>query len=67
MKANYAERAMKTIKGKIYKYFTYRQSYHYIDALQEVRQAYKLSVHLSIKMAPAQLTMSKLNSERMKK
>ena len=26
VKANYAERAIKTIKGKIYKYVTYKQS-----------------------------------------
>ena len=33
VKANYAERAIKAIKGKICKYFTYNQSYRYIDAL----------------------------------
>ena len=58
VKANYAERALKTIKGKIYKYFTYKQSYRYIDALQDITQAYNSSVHRSIKMAPAQVTMS---------
>ena len=36
VKANYAERAIKTIKGKIDKYFTSKQSYCYIDALQEI-------------------------------
>ena len=65
VKANYAERAMKTIRGKIYKYFTYKQSYHYIDALQDITRAYNSSVHRSIKMAPVQVTMSKPNSERM--
>ena len=66
VKVNYAERAIKTIKGKIYKYFTYKQSYCYIDALQYITRAYNSSVHRSIKMAPAQVTMRKLNSERMK-
>ena len=65
MKANYAERAIKTIKGKIYKYFTYKQSYRYIDA-QDITWVYNSSVHRSIKMAPAQVTTSKPNSERMK-
>ena len=65
-KASYAERATKTNKGKIYKYFTYKQSYHYIDALQDITQAYNSSVHRSIKMTPAQVTMSNLNSERIK-
>ena len=66
VKANYAERAIKTIKGKIYKYFTYKQSYHYIDALQDITRAYNSSVHRPIKMAPAQVSMSKPNSERIK-
>ena len=66
VKANYAERAIKTIKGKMYKYFTYKQSYHYIGALQDITWAYNFCVHCSIKMAPAQVTMSKLNSARMK-
>ena len=66
VKANYAERAIKTIKGKIYKYFTCKQSYRYIDALQDITQAYNSSVHRSIKMAPAQVTMSNLNSEIIK-
>ena len=66
VKANYAERAIKTIKGKIYKYFTYKQSYRYIDALQDFTRAYNSSVHRSIKMAPAQVTMNNLNSEGIK-
>ena len=56
VKANYAERAIKTIKGKIYKYFTYKQSYRYIDALPEITQAYNSSVHRSINTAPVQMT-----------
>ena len=63
VKANYAERTIKTIKGEIYKYFIYKQSYHYIDALQDITRAYNSSVHRSIKMAPAQVTMSKLNQK----
>ena len=66
VKANYAERAIKTIRGKIHKYFTYKQSYRYIDALQDITRANNSSVHRSIKMAPVQVTMSKPNSERMK-
>ena len=59
--SNYAERGIKTITGKIYKYFTYKQSYCYIDALQDT---FNSSVHHSIKMVPAHVTMRKLNSER---
>ena len=67
VKANYAERAFKTIKGKIYKYFTYKQSYHYIDALQDIAQAYNSCVHCSIKVEPAEETVNKLNSEEKKR
>ena len=33
MKANYAERVIKTIKLKLYKYMTYKNSHRWIDAL----------------------------------
>ena len=66
VKANYAEQAIKTIKGKMYKYFTCKQSYRYIDALRDFTRAYNSSVHRPIKMASAQITMSNLNSERIK-
>ena len=66
VKANYGKRAIETIKGKIDKYFTYKQSCHYIDAMKDIIQAYNSSVYHSIKMAPAQVTMSKLYPERMK-
>ena len=56
VKANYAERAIKTIKGKIYKFFTHKQTHHYIDILQDVTGAYNNSVHRSIGMAPAKVT-----------
>ena len=39
----------------------------YIDALQDITQAYNSSVHHSIKMATALVIMSKLNSERKKR
>ena len=45
VKANYAERAIKNIKAKMYKYLTYKQSYYYIDALQDLTRAYNSSVH----------------------
>lgn len=53
IKANYAERAIKTIKMKIYKYFTYKQTYRYIDVLEAFTDAYNHSFHRTIKMAPA--------------
>ena len=66
VKANYSEQAIKTMKGKIYKNFTHKQCCCYIDALQDITRAYKSNVYCSIKMQPAQVTMSELNSERIK-
>ena len=60
VKANYAERAIKTIKGRIYKFFTHKQTHRYIDILQDVTGAYNNSVHRSIGMAPAKVTEKNL-------
>ena len=57
-KANYAERAIKTIKGKIYRYFTESRSNRYIDRLQDITVAYNQSYHRSIKMQPAEVNKS---------
>ena len=45
VKANYAERVIKTIKGRIYKYFTKKQSHGYIDHLQDFARSYNNTYH----------------------
>lgn len=55
IKANYAERAIKTIKMKIYKYFTHKQTYAYADRLSDFTRSYNLSYHRTIKRAPAEV------------
>lgn len=35
IKANYAERVIKTIKTKLYRFITYKQNYRYVDHLQD--------------------------------
>ncbi len=55
IKANYAERAIKTIKMKIYKYFTHKQTNIYIDQLSKFTEAYNNSVHRTIKIEPAKV------------
>ena len=56
IKANYAERAIKTIKMKIYKYFTANQTNTYINTLKDITSAYNNSVHRTIKTAPIDVT-----------
>ena len=55
IKANYAERAIKTVKSKLFKYMHANHTYKYIDALDSITEAYNNSYHTSIKMAPSQV------------
>ena len=50
VKASVSERAIKTIKTQIYRYFTYKQSYRYIDRLQSFAEGYNRTVHSTIDM-----------------
>jgi DNA-directed RNA polymerase beta' subunit len=55
-KACYAERAIKTIKKRIYKYFTQKQTYKYIDKLQDFAYSYNNTYHRSINMKPSEVS-----------
>lgn len=52
VKANYAERAIKTIKTRIYRYMTFKQSDRYIDRLQEFARGYNKTYHRTIDTKP---------------
>ena len=52
-KACYAERAIKTIKGKLAKYMTHKQTHRWINALDKVTKSYNNTYHRSIKQSPA--------------
>jgi transposase InsO family protein len=56
VKASVAERVIKTIKTKIYRYFTFKQSYRYIDKLQSFAEGYNHTIHSTIDMEPAKVT-----------
>ena len=56
VKANYAERVIKTVKGRIFKYFTKKQTYSYVDQLQDFVYSYNHTYHRSIKMKPVDVT-----------
>ena len=55
-KANYAERVIKTIKGKLFKYMYDKQTYRYIDILQDIANSYNNTVHRSIGVRPSEVT-----------
>ena len=46
------------MRDKLYKFFTYRNTYRYIDVLQDFVAGYNAAVHSSTGMAPASVTDS---------
>ena len=54
-KASVIERFNRTIKGRMWKYFTYKNTHRYIDVLPDLLKAYNNSYHRSIQMKPSQV------------
>lgn len=57
-KSSMAERVIKTIKGKLLKYMDKKNSFKWIDVLQDFVSAYNNSFHTSIKMTPNEAQVS---------
>lgn len=55
-KASVAERVIRTIKGRMYRYFTHTATTKFIDKLQDFADAYNSSVHRTIGMKPVDVT-----------
>jgi hypothetical protein len=55
-KSCYAERCIKTLKSKLFRYLSRHQTHRWIDILDEITQSYNGSYHRSIKMAPRVVT-----------
>ena len=53
IKASIAERFICTIKEKLWRYFTHKNTRRYIDVIQSVVDSYNNSYHSSIKCTPA--------------
>ena len=51
-KASIVERFNRTLKTRMFKYFTHTNTYRYVDALPELVSGYNASYHRSIKMQP---------------
>ena len=56
VKANYAERAIQTIKGKIMRYMRAKRTSHWLDQLQNITTSYNNTTHRTIKQSPASVT-----------
>ena len=55
-KAAIAERLIETLKSKMYKYFTYKNTLNYTNILQDLIYSYNHSYHTSIKTKPSLVT-----------
>jgi len=60
-KAAFAERVIRTIKSRIYRYMTLKSTKRYIDVLQDLVTSYNSSKHRSIGMAPKDVTEKSIN------
>jgi transposase InsO family protein len=52
-KASIVERFNRAMKGRMYKYFTAKNTYRYLDVIQSLTDGYNNTYHRSIKMKPA--------------
>lgn len=52
LKSNVAERVIKTVKNKIFKYFTQNQTHKWVDILPQITSAYNDTYHRSLRMSP---------------
>ena len=57
VKAAVAERVIRTLKERIWRYFTHKNTKKYIDVLQSIVYAYNHSIHTTIKMLPAEVNL----------
>lgn len=61
-KASIVERFNRTLKTKMWKYFTSQNTYRYVDVLHHLMKSYNNTFHSSIKMTPAEV--NKENEEQ---
>ena len=65
-KASVVERVNRTLKSKLYRYFTAVNSLRYIDVLQDLVDSYNNTYHRSIGRAPATVSLLNVGTVRRK-
>ncbi|CAK1582677.1 unnamed protein product [Parnassius mnemosyne] len=60
IKASIVERFQRTLKMKMWRYFTHNNTYRYIDVLQDLIYSYNHSFHSSIKMCPCDVNSNNI-------
>ncbi|XP_070171427.1 uncharacterized protein [Polyergus mexicanus] len=64
IKAAIVERFNRTLKERMWRYFTHKNTRRYIDVLQDIVRAYNHTRHSTIKMQPAVVTRENARSAR---
>ena len=60
-KASIVERFNRTLKEKMWRYFTFSNSYRYIDILKDFVKSYNNSYHRTLKMKPIEVNKKNFN------
>jgi hypothetical protein len=56
VKCSVVERSQRTIRAKLYKYMTYKNTYRFIDVLLKFVKGYLYMIHSATGMAPSKVT-----------
>jgi hypothetical protein len=56
VKCSIVERAHRTVRDRLYRYFTYTNAYRYIDVFPQFVEAYNDTFHSTTGMAPSKVT-----------
>ena len=59
LKASVVERFNRTLKSKMYRYFTHKNTRRYVDTLDDMLHSYNNTRHSSIGMTPTEVDVSK--------
>jgi hypothetical protein len=62
--ANYAERCIKTIKTKIFRYMKEHNNHRYVDVIQSIVEGYNNSIHRSLGRTPS--SVNKVNEDEVR-
>ena len=57
-KACFAERVIRTLKERLHRYFTHKNTRHYVTAIQDIVQSYNNTKHSATGFAPANVNMT---------
>lgn len=60
IKASIVERFQRTLKSKMWRYFSHKNTYRYIDILQDLVSSYNHTRHSSIKMRPCDVNRTNI-------